>query len=155
MKKIVSVLCTFALALSMFSVPVFAASAEKASDTEAVQVVNGEGEVSPASVTTNPKDLYNVRDYLLINQDVQNITVQPTEGRHLRMWISTNAPLNITCEYTNVFGLWHGCYETNIPAGEQDLLLATYCNGKEYRISIRTSSWATYSLKVYETDDAS
>lgn len=149
MKKLVSVLCTLSLALSMFSVPVFASSTEKVPNFE---VMNAEGESNVEFVTrANPRDLYYEENHFLVNQDVQRIVVTPTKGRKLRMWIKTDNPVNVDCEYTNVFGLWHGFYDQDL-SGEQDVLITSSCDGKPYRISIRTSAWATYSILLYETD---
>lgn len=152
MKKLVSVLCTLALALSMFSVPVFATSTEKAPNFEAMEIINTESETSVASVSrANPRDLYYEQNHFLVNQDVQRIVVTPTKGRKLRMWIKTDNPVNVDAEYTNIFGLWHGFYDRDL-SGEQDVLITDSCDGKPYRISIRTSTWATYSILLYETD---
>lgn len=152
MKKLVSVLCTLALALSMISVPVFAASTEKVPDFETMEITNTEGEMSVTSVSrANPRDLYYEQNHFLVNQDVQRIVVTPTKGRKLRMWIKTDNPVKVDGEYTNVLGLWHGFYSQNL-SGEQDVLITSNCDGKPYRISIRTSTWATYSILLYETD---
>ena len=152
MKKLVSVLCTLALALSMFSVPVFATSTEKAPNFEAMEIINTESATSVESVSrANPRDLYYEQNHFLVNQDVQRIVVTPTKGRKLRMWIKTDNPVNVDAEYTNIFGLWHGFYDRDL-SGEQDVLITDSCDGKPYRISIRTSTWATYSILLYETD---
>lgn len=147
MKKIISLLCSLALVVSMFPVHVvFAAETENCPNTQVIEVVAKED----VSTRAASKGLYYYEDYFLVNQDVHYIVVTPEQGANLRIWIDSDSPVNITAEYTNWFGFYHGFYDQDFAAGERDVLISSGCDGKPYRISIRTDSWAHYSILVYQ-----
>lgn len=146
MKKFISLLGTLCLALSLIAVPVFAA--EPSTEVNGVESVSEINDVTPRATS---KGLYYVENVTLANQDVHNCTVTPDEGANLRIWLkNSEGPVTVNVAYTNWLGQWVGFYSQTFQPGERDVLIKSGCNGKRYQVKLSTSTYAGYSILVYQ-----
>lgn len=144
MKKIVSLLCTLALAVSLFTVPVFAAEASETSDYNVVEKTNAQ--TGGASVYATSKGLYYLEDKQLTYSGDYTFTVTPEAGANLRIWTDIqDGDMRIVVKrgLTTV-------YDNSFSAGERDVLITSNCTGGTYTVTLSTTTWSIFSLLAYQ-----
>lgn len=154
MKKIVSLLCSFAIVFSMLPVTAFAAEPEEVGQEEVVvEAVAEEATSDDAPVgPMRPQGLWYEENQTIYASQVDNMTVQPDSGTSLRMWLkNTDGPVRIVVGYTNWLGFWVGMSDTTYQPGERDVELVSSCNGSRYQVKLSTTDlYATYSVLLYQ-----
>lgn len=153
MKRLVSLLCVLAMAISMFSVAAFAAETKttKATNVEATTVSD-----DVAGCATSKGLWYEENKQILVG-GVDNMTVQPEKGANLRMWLkNSQGGVKIVVGYTNWLGQWVGMSEQTFAPGERDVLLVSNCNGKKYQVKLSLDNnnapyaYADFSVLLYQ-----
>lgn len=144
MKKIISLLCCFAMLICVSAVPAFAA--ETSTSFVDADTANSYT-ISPMATS---KGLWYEEDLTFI--DIHSFNVTPEKGANLNIWLKNDNPVVVTVYKTNIFGGYSKVYgSTTFSAGERDVCVETNCNGKPYLVKFESAlDGSTMSILVYQ-----
>ena len=153
MKKLVSVFCVLAMALSMFSATAFAAEPKTVTDAEIISMEKNDFGVDTRATSKGLWYEENTTNWGGVAGAVYNAPVTPEKGAALNVWLKNDAPVTMQVYETNWFGGYTKVYQSGtLEAGERDIKVVNKCNGKKYLVQLnrKLSNTTTISILVYQ-----
>ena len=141
MKKLESLLCSLTLALTLFSVPVFAAEVPTEVNSEDFSLTSND-----ITTRATSKGLHYLENKQLTYSGDYTFTVKPEKGANLRIWTKIqdgDMRIKVKKGLTTV-------YNNSFSSGERDVLITSNCSGGNYTVTLSTTTWSIFSLLAYQ-----